>query len=89
MSRQRDVRLLVRNLMDRPEYKHLSFNDIMDVVYWSQFGFLHNVMTNGDAVNPDTYKSVRLKHFASFIAHPKKVEIKINSKNKDTNDEHN
>lgn len=73
MSKQREVRLIIRELMDKPEYKHLSYNDILNAVYYAQFGFIHEVMTTGDRENVDTYKGVPIQHFGRFIAHPKRV----------------
>jgi hypothetical protein len=75
MSKQKNVRHIIRELMDRPEYKHLSYTDILNAVYWAQYGFVHKMMLDGDKINPETYKSVALKYMGSFIAHPKKVAI--------------
>jgi len=75
MSRQREVRLLIRELMERPEWKHLSYTDILNAVYWGQFGFVNKMITGGDKANPESFKSTRLNYLGSFIAHPKRVEI--------------
>lgn len=76
-------------MMEMPEYKHLSYEDILNVVYWSQFGFVHDVVSAGDQANMDTYKSVMLNYFGSFIAHPKRIEGSIEYfKNKENDEEH-
>lgn len=77
MSKQRGVRLIIREIMDMPEYKDLSYTDILNIVYWSQYGFVHNTISNGSITDSDSYKSIRLTHMGSFIAHPKKIQQKI------------
>ena len=75
MSKQRDVRLAIRELMSKPEYKHLSYKDILNAVYFSQFGFLKKVMTDPEFNDPSSYKNVAFRYVGSFIAHPKKVDM--------------
>lgn len=77
MSKQREVRLAIRELTERPEYKHLSYGDILNIVYYSQFGFVHKVMSDGDKENPKSYKSILIRYLGSFIAHPKRVDLYI------------
>lgn len=77
MSRQKDVRLIIREMAEQPEYKHLSYKDILEVVYWSQFGFINDLMASGDKMDADSFHSVRLGHIGSFIAHPKRVKSRI------------
>ena len=83
MSKQREVRLAIRELMNRPEYKHLSYGDILNAVYFGQFGFVHNMMSNGDKKTFSSFKSVLIRYLGSFIAHPKRVDICINKHKKD------
>jgi len=84
MSKQRDVRLIVRKMMENPEYEGLTYSDILDIVYWSQFGFVYQVISSGDKKIFDSYDSVMLKYLGSFIAHPARIDacIKYN-KNKE------
>lgn len=87
MSKQREIRLIIRELMDRPEYRHLSYNDILNIVYYSQYGFVHNMMSNADKYDFDSYKSVMLKYMGSFIAHPKKVDLYVERNKKKLDEE--
>lgn len=74
--------------MDRPEYKDLSYNDMLNIAYWAQFGFVHNMISSGDKLDDSSFKNVTIPRLGSFIAHPKRVQKKVNyHKNKEENDE--
>jgi len=77
MSTQRSVRLIIRELVDMPEYKDLSYTDILNIVYWSQFGCVHNTISNCDILDKESFNSIALAHLGSFVAHPKKVEQRV------------
>lgn len=77
MSKQREVRLAIRELMNREEYSHLSYGEILNAVYFGQFGFLNKTMKGGDNKSFSSYKSVLIRYIGSFIAHPKRVDLRI------------
>ena len=73
MSQQKEVRDIIKELMELDEFKHLSYTDILNAVYWSQFGFVHDMISKSNREDASTYKSVMLRYLGSFIAHPKRV----------------
>lgn len=79
MSKQKDVRLIIRELSEMEEYKDLSYTDILNAVYWAQFGFVHNMISSCNKLDESSYHSIRLPYWGSFIAHPKRVNIVVES----------
>ena len=92
MSKQKDVRLIIRELSEMDEFKDLSYTEILNAVYWAQFGFIHDMISSCDKTDASTYHSIQLPYFGSFIAHPKRVSIIVAANtaklNKDNNEEY-
>lgn len=87
MSKQRETRLVIRELMEMPQFKHLSYNAICNAVYYAQYGFVHDMISNADKTDFDSFKSVSIRHIGSFIAHPKKVDLCVQRHTKKEEDE--
>lgn len=74
MSKQKQVRLIIREMMEMPEFKKYSYGEILNAVYFAQFGFLRKLMMEGNYKDESSYKSIAFPYLGRFIALPSRIQ---------------